>query len=268
MNNELWLQEATKKLIDAGIQTARLDALVLLEFATAQERSFILAHPEAILLPEQEASLELALSRRIKREPIAYIVGKKEFYGRDFTVTKDVLIPRPESESFIEALQNNTPLSGKSLLDVGTGSGALAITVALEYPELQVFASDVSNEALKIAKLNATNLHATVTFLQASLLDGIEQDFDIIIANLPYVPENHNVEPELNFEPGLALYANDGGLALINQLFEQAPAKLLEGGLLLIESLPSQHMAVKDAAQTKGFTLTSEHDLILAFSLS
>jgi release factor glutamine methyltransferase len=268
MNNELWLQEATKKLIDAGIQTARLDALVLLEFATAQERSFILAHPEAILLPEQEASLELALSRRIKREPIAYIVGKKEFYGRDFTVTKDVLIPRPESESFIEALQNNTPLSGKSLLDVGTGSGALAITIALEHPELQVFASDVSNEALKIAKLNATNLQATVTLLQADLLEGVEQDFDIIVANLPYVPEDFKSQPELSYEPHLALYAQDGGLSLINQLFEQAPAKLLEGGLLLIESLPSQHAAIKDTARVNGFTLLSEHDLIIAFTLS
>ena len=265
MNYELWQQTATKKLSDVGIQTARLDALVLLEFVTKQERSYILAHPEATLLPEQEASLELALSRRIKREPVAYIVGKKEFYGRDFIVTKNVLIPRPESEAIISMLEKFGPLSGKHLLDVGTGSGALAITAKLENPRLHIVGSDISQKALEIARQNAARLNADVTFKESSLLESIDEDFDIIVANLPYVPPDYSVEPELDFEPRLALYADHGGLKLIEDFIAQTPGKLLPGGVVLIECLQSQHATVKNLAKKASLTFVDNDGLILAF---
>lgn len=260
-----WLQAATQKLTAANIPSARLDALLLLEAATGQDRAHLLAHPEA---PFQGQTLEQAeqwLARRLRREPVAYILGNKEFYGRTFTVTPDVLIPRPESEAFIGLLAKFGPLSGKHLLDVGTGSGALAITAKLENPRLQVAASDVSPEALAVAKQNAKNLGANVDFVESSLLTDISEDFDIIIANLPYVPPDYAVAPELNFEPRLALYADHGGLQLIEQFLLQTPGKLLPGGVVLIECLTSQHKTVKTLAAKASLTFVDNEGLILAF---
>jgi release factor glutamine methyltransferase len=266
MNYLEWLQNAAKQLKDAGIKTARLDAFVLLQAATGTDRAHIIAYPETVL---EGQNLEVAdgyLTRRIKREPVAYILGTKEFYGRDFIVTPDVLVPRPESEAIIELLAKFGPLSGKHLLDVGTGSGALAITAKLENPKLQVVGSDISADALNIARENAAQLNADVDFVESSLLQDITDDFDIIVANLPYVPPDYIVEPELSFEPALALYADHGGLKLIEEFIKQTPGKLLPGGVVLIECLTSQHADVKRMAKEAGFRFNQKNGLILAFT--
>ena len=255
-----WLAHATDKLNKVS-SSGRLDAMVILQAVTGNDKSYLLAHPEA----QVPAAANELLKRRLKHEPIAYILGKKEFYGRDFTVTPSVLIPRPESEAFIDMLQQFAPLSGKHLLDVGTGSGALAITAKLENPRLQVYASDVSEAALLVAKQNAQNHKVDVTFMQSDLLKDVSQDFDIIIANLPYVPPDYEVSPDLSFEPAIALYAEHGGLALIEKLLIQTPGKLLPGGYLLIECLKSQHRTVIEFAKKHSLHLKDSSGLILVF---
>ncbi len=265
MNLAEWINDATQKLKDRGILQPRLDALVILSHLTGYDHANILAHSEKTLSPQQLSSLSLLLSRREQYEPIAYIVGKKEFYRRSFTVTPDVLIPRPESESFIELLQKFGPLAGRRLLDVGTGSGALAITVKLENPKLQVYASDISKSALAVAKINAHQFNADIHFIESNLLSTIEEDFDIIVANLPYVPPDYNVSKDLSFEPQIALYAEHGGLALIEDFLRQTPGKLLAGGVVLIECLSSQHKSVITFAKQVDLVLKESSGLVLVF---
>lgn len=259
---------ATKKFEKYSIASARLDALVLLAHVTNQDKATILAHPEVIIHDLELIKLNTLLDRRCNHEPIAYITGSKEFYGRNFILTSDVLIPRPESESFIELLQKFSPLAGKRLLDVGTGSGALAITAKLENPKLHVYASDISIPALAVAKNNAHRHNADVQFLESNLLSAVHDDFDIIIANLPYVPPDYNVSKDLSFEPQIALYAEHGGLALIEELLRQTLGKLLAGGVVLIECLPSQHNSVITSAKKASLVLKESSGLVLVFGYS
>jgi release factor glutamine methyltransferase len=261
-----WLRVAETKLTNNDIPSPRLDAVVLLEAATATGRAHLLAHQEDFLDDEAILKANELLERRIQHEPIAYILGYKEFYGRNFTVTPKVLIPRPESESFIELLEKFGPLSGKHLLDVGTGSGALAITAKLENPRLHVVGSDISAYALTVANQNAKQLHADVKFVESALLTNIDDDFNIIIANLPYVPPDYKVAKDLSFEPALALYADHGGLRLIEEFLKQTPGKLLPGGVVLIECLQSQHSDVIRMAKQVGFRFNQKNGLILAFT--
>lgn len=260
MTIENWLTESTHKLKNVS-NSAHLDAMVILQATTGKDKAYLLAHPEE-QVPQQANEL---LARRLNSEPIAYILGKKEFYGRDFNVTPNVLIPRPESEAFIDMLQQFAPLSGKYLLDVGTGSGALAITAKLENPKLQVYASDISDKALAVAKSNALTHKADVSFVKSNLLSDIYEDFEIIIANLPYVPPDYPVSKDLSFEPALALYADYGGLALIEELIKQTPGKLLPGGYLLIECLQSQHKTVIELAKKHSLVLKDKTGLVLVF---
>ena len=169
-----WLNIASKEFAAIGIESARLDSLMLLEFVTNTNRAYILANPENPLQGQSLQRLNKLLERRKNREPIAYIIGKKEFYGRQFIVNKKVLVPRPESEDFINLLKdilcNKTSFSEvrnlekKRLIDVGTGSGCLAITAKLEFPDIEVFGSDKSESALSVANSNSKNLDAEVTF--------------------------------------------------------------------------------------------------------
>ncbi len=261
-----WIADATQYLKKSSIASARLDALVLLSFCLGKSQAHILAYPDEMIDNAMLVMVNTLLERRACHEPIAYLLGKKEFYGRDFAVTKDVLIPRPESEAFIDMLHQYAPLNGKRLLDVGTGSGALAITAKKENPKLQVHASDVSDATITIAKQNAKLHNADITFVCSNLLNDIHEDFDIIIANLPYVPPDYPVAEDLSYEPRIALYADHGGLALIQELLKQTPGKLLPGGAVLIECLQSQHADVIRMAKKNGLRFSQKDGLILAFT--
>jgi len=232
-----WLEDSTAKLKTAGITSARLDAEVLLAYSLDKDRAWLIAHSDEKF---DTGKADELLQRRLKREPVAYIRGYKEFYGRDFKVTPDTLIPRPETEILIELL---APLvaDGKRLIDVGTGSGAIAITVKLEYPSLIVEATDISDAALEVAELNSKTLGADITVQRSDLLVATKATFDIIVANLPYVDTSWEVSEETHAEPSLALYANDSGLALIKHLIEQASIRLIGGGYLVLEADPRQH---------------------------
>ena len=221
-------------------------------------------------------------NRRVTDPPIAYQTGIQDFYGRDFIVTPDVLIPRPETEQLIDTvltlagkpyLPGVKPTKNKIkkspiILDVGTGSGCIAITVKKELPDADVYASDISEEALKIAKTNAKNLHADVNFKESDLLDQIDIKPDVLIANLPYVdPDWDWLDKEsLSYEPSLALYADDRGLSLIKKLIEQARTKNIE--YIILESDPSQHEEIIEFAKDYNYNLENKRGFILSLKLA
>ena len=185
------------------------------------------------------------------------MVGYKEFYGREFTVTPDVLIPRPESETILELLLAAGLPAAPHIIDVGTGSGVLGITAALELPGSQVTLLDISPAARAVAAANARRHGARVRTLHSDLLADYPLELppaDAILANLPYVDESWpDTSPELAYEPHLALYANQGGYELILRLLHEAAAVLQPGGILLLEADARQHSTIRAYAQRTGW---------------
>ena len=250
-----WLKIATKSLKTANIPSARLDAELILANTLRKNRTYLHAHLDEEIDPRRFDIANARLDLRLDRVPIAYILGYKEFYGRRFTVSPSVLIPRPESEDLISLFLELTAseIAEKVLIDVGTGSGCLGITAKLERSNLSVILSDISKPALNIAEKNANALNADVHIQQQSLLNGQLKPVDYIFANLPYVDKNWNVSPELQYEPEIALFAEDEGLKLILQLISQAPRCLTPEGLLFIEADPQQHNRIINEAVKNGF---------------
>ena len=250
-----WLKIATKSLKTANIPSARLDAELILANTLRKNRTYLHAHLDEEIDPRRFDIANARLDLRLDRVPIAYILGYKEFYGRRFTVSPSVLIPRPESEDLISLFLELTAseIAEKVLIDVGTGSGCLGITAKLERSNLSVILSDISKPALNIAEKNANALNADVHIQQQSLLNGQLKPVDYIFANLPYVDKNWDVSPELQYEPEIALFAEDEGLKLILQLISQAQRCLTPEGLLFIEADPQQHNRIIDEAMKNGF---------------
>lgn len=271
---DVWLQEAAKELKSAGIDSARLDAELILAHTIRQPRTYLHSHGEDEIEPRHREIADARLELRRERTPIAYIVGHKEFYGRRFKTTPAALIPRPETESFIELLgtimPTNLPLvqEKRKLVDVGTGTGTIGITAKLEWPELDVTLTDISQQALNLAKQNAELLDADVHFYKGDLLRGYGSPIDIIVSNPPYVDREWDVSPETQAEPELALYAKKHGLALIDQLLVQAAQLLKPGGSLLLEADERQHAAIIQAAHEQGLKHASSLGLILHFTRS
>lgn len=263
-----WLKLATAELEKNGINTARLDALVMLEDVIGKNRAHLLAHPELELTTEQEKTLESFLNRRLQHEPLAYIRGKAEFYGRDFSVNEHVLVPRPESEDIITLLKEYRDVT--TIIDIGTGSGALAITAALEFPRAEVIGIDVDPECLKVAKANAKQLDAHVAFLEGDLLrrEDLEmyQSPVFILANLPYVPDDYAINEAAKHEPTLALFAGRDGLELYRVMFDQLTEYEDTEIIVLTESLESQHKSLAGIAVDHGFTLGKTAGLIQSFT--
>jgi release factor glutamine methyltransferase len=259
-----WLRQAANRLKDADIPSHRLDAELILANTLTQNRPYLHAHGEQHLTDKQLKVADTCLQQRLKRMPLAYVLGYKEFYGRNFVVTTDVLIPRPETEALIELLLELSPKPGGTLIDVGAGSGAIAVTAKLEMPHLRVCATDVSAKALVIARKNAKLLHASVTFTQKDLLDNAANGpFDFIVANLPYVADDWDRSPETAFEPPQALFANDEGLALIKKLLAQAIHHLAVLGYVLLECDPRQHSTIINFAQHHGYKLVKKQDFCI-----
>ena len=250
-----WLKIATKSLKTANIPSARLDAELILANTLRKNRTYLHAHLDEEIDPRRFDIANARLDLRLDRVPIAYILGYKEFYGRKFTVSPSVLIPRPESEDLISLFLELTvsEIAEKVLIDVGAGSGCLGITAKLERNNLSVILSDISKPALNIAEKNANALNADVHIQQQSLLNGQLKPVDYIFANLPYVDKSWDVSPELQYEPDIALFAEDEGLKLILQLISQAPRCLTPEGLLFIEADPQQHNRIIDEAVKNGF---------------
>ncbi len=227
----------------------RLDARLLMQHLLGITHAQFLADPDRRLSGEElEAFLSLIL-RRERGEPVAYLVGEKDFYSRSFRVTPDVLIPRPDTELIVTlALKRLKTLAWPRVLDLGTGSGAIAVTIACEHPEAAVLAVDVSSEALAVARGNADRLGGRVSFLQSDWFSALgDEQFDLVVANPPYVAarDPHLLQDGLPFEPDLALTDGGDGLSCIRRIVGDAPRHLLPGGWLLIEHGYDQAAAVR-----------------------
>ncbi len=243
------LQQSAHIFSINGIEASHIEARILLGHIAKLSPAQIYANPKQALSPEQERDLQLLIERRLRREPSAYIVSRKEFYGIDFYVDSRVLIPRPETEILIDAAlefakDNSTWLLSQRgailIADVGTGCGAIAISLALNLPQSRVYATDISSSAIQVAKLNCEYHKVTeqITLFQGNLLEPVPQRVDIIIANLPYIKSSElpRLSPEIaGYEPRVALDGGRSGLDLIRQLVEQAGEKINPKGCLLLE---------------------------------
>lgn len=248
-----FLTDATRQLQAAGIATARLDCLVLLEDSTGQNRAHLLAHPELALSVEQQQLLTRQLTARMQHTPLAYLRGKAFFYGRLFAVNHYVLVPRPETEAMIDLLKT-LPLTKPRIADIGTGSGCIAITAALELPQATTYAYDISTEALALAQENADALHSGVHFKKSDLLDDVRDDIDIILANLPYVPNAYPINKAATYEPQIALFAGDDGLDAYRTFWRQITSRAQQPAYVITESLPLQHTELTAIARSAGYS--------------
>ncbi|MEZ0326846.1 MAG: peptide chain release factor N(5)-glutamine methyltransferase [Fimbriimonas sp.] len=228
-----WLTEAEGRLHSAGVEAARLEASVLAAHVLGVDRSWLFAHPQHEF---NDLAGEQVLQRRERREPLAYILGWREFFGRRFIVNPAVLIPRQETETLVESALRVSG-AGAKLLDIGTGSGCIAITLKLERPDLNVIAIDVSPLALEVARHNAVELGASVEFLWSDLFERLaDEQFDVIVTNPPYIGRHEDLMPEVrDHEPELALYGGVEGDELIQRLAREAAAYLSPDGWLLTE---------------------------------
>ena len=270
MNIDTWLKQSIDTLKLAGISTARLDALVLLADEMGHDKAWVLAHPDYILQIEKLKKLSTKITHRAHHTPLAYIRGHAEFYGRDFAVDERVLVPRPESEDIIDELKKNVgDILHPLIVDVGTGSGCLAVTASLEIAPSTVVATEIDSSALIVAKANAKNLNSQAAFLRGDLLAPLEQypveGPVIILANLPYVPYDYPVNDAAKHEPKLALFSNDNGLEHYKRLFDQLQAMNLEVNAVITESLVTQHQALEKLAQSHGYVVSSVKGLVQTF---
>lgn len=266
-----FLAIATGVLTRAGITTARLDALVLLEDIVDRDRAQLLAHLETKLTPTQRATLAQMVARRAEHEPLAYLRNKTEFYGREFYVDHHVLEPRPESETMIDLLLQVADSAPRTVIDVGTGSGALAITAKLELPQTVAVAVDIDDSCLAVASRNARTLHADVHFLKSDLLKAVPVEVPreaILLCNLPYVPDNFQINPAAMREPRLAIFGGQDGLDLYRRLFTALAASSTKPIFVLTEALPPQHNELKLIAEGAGFVLEGSQDFIQCFRMA
>lgn len=220
--------------------TPGLDANVLLADITGKSKSHILAHPEENLSEAQSGVLTAALDELENGTPLPYVIGEREFYGLPYKLTQDVLIPRPETELLVEAALDwlKDHPTQRRIVEVGIGSGCISIALAVNCPRVEITAIDISPRALKVAEVNA-NIHQVndkITFLENNLLSDLGAPFDLILANLPYIPtQTLRRLPIFMKEPTLALDGGPDGLDLIRRMLAQAPPLLNPGGLALLE---------------------------------
>ena len=247
------------RFTERALATPRLDAELLVAHALGLPRVQLYVQFDRPLVPDELAAIRALIKRRQGGESVAYLVGKKEFWGLDFTVDARVLVPRPDTETLIaEARERLAGGESVRLADVGTGSGAIALTLAKLFPQAAVFASDLSTGALEVARANAERLGLAVTFAEGDLAAPLAADapFSLIAANLPYIASSEmaTLPPEVKSEPALALDGGPDGLALVRRLVADAPALLAAGGALVLEIGAGQAGATAELLRAAGLT--------------
>ncbi|MCG3721619.1 peptide chain release factor N(5)-glutamine methyltransferase [Vibrio cincinnatiensis] len=266
MNIEALVALAKTRLAESGSDSPSLDAAVLLCHVLQKPRSYLLTWPEKVLTAEQQTEFDALLTRRLSGEPVAYIIGEREFWSLPLKVSPSTLIPRPDTERLVElALEKAEQIPG-DILDLGTGTGAIALALASELPARHVFGVDLRHEAQQLAIENSQRLQITnVTFLQGSwftpLVEGIK--FALIVSNPPYIEESdpHLEQGDVRFEPKSALVAEDNGLADIKYIAQTAREYLLAEGWLLFEHGYEQATAVQTILKELGYqAITTEQD--------
>jgi release factor glutamine methyltransferase len=257
------LTEGKSRLRDAGIENPSLDAALLLAFILKTNREMLIMQGTETLSEDAETGFTRLLDRRAAGECTAYILGRKEFRGLDFTVTPDVLVPRPDTETLVEAALAIGNGQNLAALDLCTGSGAVAIALKHESPSMEVYAADISPKALTIARENARRILGTdkiIHFLEADLFTPLTVSrfpfpFSLITANPPYIASGEiaSLAREVRGEPLLALDGGEDGLGLIRRIITEAPAYLLPGGSLLMEADPRQMALITLILEKKGY---------------
>jgi release factor glutamine methyltransferase len=254
------LNEATQKI-------GAVDARVLLAHVTGRSSAELAAHPEVQMRKQQEDAYRELVGRREAGEPVAYLTGSREFYGRQFKVSPAVLIPRPETELLVDLVLERVPRDASArILDVGTGSGCVAISIASERSRCKILALDQSPDALAMARRNAYELHVgNVGFLSSNWFDALrDEHFDVIVSNPPYVASGdaHLSQGDLRFEPRGALDGGDDGLMAIRHLVIESQKHLVPGGWLLVEHGHDQGKAVRGLFEGAGYLdVFTESDL-------
>lgn len=271
MNIDSWLSSATDKLHRSNIATARLDCLVLLADELGRDKSWILAHAEDKLQIKQVTNLSTKIAQRARHTPLAYVRGKTEFYGRDFIVNRRVLEPRPESETLINLLKQLNLAAGSNIADIGTGSGALAVTAILEMPTHRVIATDIDKNCLLVAAQNAKKHGADIGLIQGNLLEALlplSERFSpaVLLCNLPYVPDDFHINLAAGHEPRRAIFGGRDGLDVYRTLFRQVVELLSPPHYILTESMPPQQRELTQIAAEAGYKLESADDFIQLFS--
>jgi len=244
--------------VQAGLPLDPLENRILLCHATGLTRVQLITQGDRPLTPDEAARLDDLVARRLRGEPIAYIVGRREFFGLDFQVGPAVLIPRPDTELIVELALERLPQGAARLLDMGTGSGAIAVAVAHTRPDTAVTALDVSPDALAVAQANAAANGARVRFLHSSWFDALAagEMFDVIASNPPYIAagDDHLAQGDLRFEPVGALTDHADGLSALRTIIAGSPRHLVPGGWLLLEHGYDQAEAVRALLADAGYT--------------
>ena len=263
------IQQASQILRQAGVPESRREAASLLAHVINKDRTFLLSHPEDLLGTEQFIGFRNSVKRRAEGEPLQYITGLQDFYGREFRVSPDVLIPRPETELLVAACLECIGESDSIICDIGTGSGCIAVTLLCERPNARGVAVDVSDPALQVAKQNAIDkgIDYRLTFVLSDCFESLTQDapqFDLIVSNPPYVAAGvvSGLQREVkDHEPMVALSPGPDGLLIIRRLIQQAPAFLRKDGHLILEIGFDQGEAVKGLVSSEWQLIDIRPDL-------
>ncbi|TFZ51631.1 peptide chain release factor N(5)-glutamine methyltransferase [Serratia proteamaculans] len=255
MDYQSWLKAAVARLTQSD--SARRDAEILLGFVTGRARTFLMAFGETLLTQQQQEQLERLLVRRERGEPVAYLIGEREFWSLPLSVSPATLIPRPDTECLVELALERLPSSACNILDLGTGTGAIALALASERPDCTVTGVDLQPEAVALAQHNAQKLAiGNAQFLQGSWFAPlVGQTFALIASNPPYIDaaDPHLAQGDVRFEPSSALVAQQHGLADLSAIVQQAPQYLLPQGWLLLEHGWQQGESVRALLQAAGF---------------
>ena len=259
-----YIKDITGRLTDAGIESARLDCEVLVTYALNLEKYKLITDGSRDLAPDEIKKIERLVKRRCNFEPVAYITGAKEFYSLDFIVNKHVLIPRPETELLVDMAIYWAGMNA-SVLDLCTGSGAVAVALKHSRRDLEIYASDISAEALKVARKNSLNINgkAGIKFYRGNLFEPFKgKSFDVIISNPPYVSsdEADSLKKDLFFEPEIALFAPENGRGIIEKIIVESVDYLNEKGTLLLEMGNNQGAFVTKLGEEKGYAVSILND--------
>lgn len=266
ITNSEWLKDAVKKLKAAGIESASIDSLIILCFCLKLPKVEVLTNPNKILPLKKINLANTLLTLRLDHYPISYITKQIEFYDRTFYVDSRVLSPRPESESFINLLKLSDISSLKYLTDVGCGSGVLGITSKLEFSHLNIELLDNSKNALKVAGINIDNFQVSSKIKLSNLIMNSDYKFDVILANLPYIPYTTTINKAASFEPKMSIFAPDNGLYFYKALIRQLAIEKKNPKYIFIECLDSQIAALIKLFSDSSYKLTMSEGLVHRFS--
>jgi release factor glutamine methyltransferase len=261
------LAEAYGQLEAGKVSSSRIDAQLLLAYVLEKDRAWLVAHDNESLDQEDLDAFSSLVAKRSKHTPVVHLTGKREFYGLEFEITPDVLTPRVETEQMVEWAIKYAPQNSK-LIDIGTGSGAIALAIKKHRPDLEVWATDVSDKELNVAKRNAKKLKLNIKLIQSDLFASIQDSFSTVVTNLPYLRDDADLMPEVQKEPAVALFGGEDGLELYRKFLQQLPSHLEKNGYLFTECDTWQQADLIKAAGKINLKLIEEDRFILGFQLA